>query len=73
MTDCNPTCPKCPGTMEEGFIPDATYGGNVLMQWFAGVPGKGFFGGLKLTQKKHHPISTDRCASCGYLEFYARG
>ena len=72
MTDSSADCPKCPGTMEEGFIPDATYGGNILMQWFDGAPGKGFFGGLKLTKKQQFPVTTDRCASCGYLEFYAR-
>jgi hypothetical protein len=55
MTHRNTTCPKCPGTMEAGFIPDSTYGGNVLMQWFAGVPGKGFFGGLKLDAEGASP------------------
>jgi hypothetical protein len=30
------------------------------------------FGGLKLTKTQHFPVTTKRCASRGYLEFYAR-
>jgi hypothetical protein len=59
--------------MEPGFIPDATYGGTLPMRWVEGVPEKSFLGGLKLRGKKQHPVTADRCRSCGYLELYARG
>lgn len=65
-------CPKCRGSMEEGFIADASNGGLAPSKWIAGQPEKSFWHGIKIKDKKQVQISTYRCASCGYLESYAK-
>ena len=66
-------CPKCPGRMEQGFIVDNTYGALVVSHWAAGAPQKSFWTGTKVPKgDKMIPIGTYRCASCGYLEAYAK-
>ena len=66
-------CPKCDGAMQQGFILDSTYGGQVASRWAAGVPQKSFWTGIKHVSAGHViPITAFRCASCGYLESYAR-
>ena len=65
-------CPKCDGQMEQGFILDMTYGARLVSQWAAGAPVKSFWTGTKLPEDKLIPIGAFRCASCGYLESYAR-
>lgn len=65
-------CPKCEGEMVQGFVPDHGHGGAILVSsWVAGPPAKSFWYGTKV-QGKGIPIGTFRCASCGYLESYAR-
>lgn len=66
-------CPKCEGLMAEGFIVDATHGGNVVSRWVEGQPERVFFGGLKIRGKTVHHVQTWRCQRCGYLESYAAG
>lgn len=66
------SCPKCNGPMEQGFVLDNTYGGRIVSQWAAGAPEKSFWFGTKLPAEKLIPIGTFRCASCGFLEEYAR-
>lgn len=75
-------CPKCGGAMEEGFIPDAHYGGIGVTKWIRGEPVlhwsgsvKGppvnFLGGLK-DKDSIRTISSFRCDHCGFLENYAK-
>ena len=66
-------CPKCDGEMEQGFILDALPGGQIASRWAAGVPKKSFWTGIKgVPEDAAIPVGAFRCASCGYLEFYAR-
>ena len=66
-------CPKCEGAMELGFILDSNQGGQVVSRWAAGTPQKSFWTGTKRgPDESIIPIGAFRCASCGYLESYAR-
>jgi hypothetical protein len=64
-------CPKCQGHMEQGFVPDATYGGFTLGNWTEGAPEKSFWKGLKITGRRQFPLSADRCTNCGFIEWFA--
>lgn len=64
-------CPKCQGSMTEGFLAVPTDSGHKLVNWVEGTPQQGWFG-LKLGKKTKHEIRTWRCGRCGYLENYAR-
>ena len=66
------SCPKCQGSMTEGFIADTTYGGHGVSRWYDGAPQKSFWLGVKLGGKTAHAIETYRCKRCGLLESYAR-
>lgn len=59
--------------MEQGFIADNTVGGQFVSHWVPGAPRQSFWTGTKLPAEDLIPIGAYRCASCGYLEFYARG
>ena len=72
MTTTPNHCPKCKGSMEQGFVTDNTYGAVAVSQWVAGAPQKSFWTGTKVPKRACVPIGGYRCASCGYLEFYAR-
>ncbi len=63
------SCTKCGGTMEQGFILEKSQGNHVSF-WCKGPPEESWWAGLKATPG--YPIGTFRCASCGYLESYAR-
>jgi hypothetical protein len=65
-------CPKCDGPMEQGFILDMTHGARLISHWAPGAPVKSFWTGTKLPAEKLIPIGVFRCASCGFLESYAR-
>lgn len=65
------TCPKCSANMENGFVIDATEGGLLQAQWAEGEPKKSFWLGVLVKKAERHPITTYRCANCGYLESYA--
>jgi hypothetical protein len=59
--------------MEQGFIPDITHGGQIASRWAPGLPLKSFWTGTKIVPKEELiPLGAFRCASCGYLELYAR-
>jgi hypothetical protein len=61
-------CPKCQSEMAQGFIPDRA----VVSSWVEGKPEKAYVGYLKnVPPAGGIPIGAFRCASCGYLEFYA--
>lgn len=64
-------CPKCSGSMAEGFTVDATHGGAAVSSWVEGAPRKSMWTGLKLTGMSRSDIATWRCSRCGFLEHYA--
>jgi ribosomal protein S27AE len=66
------TCPKCQGSMTEGFTLVATDGGSKAASWLEGAPDKRWYG-IKVGRKAQHEIQTWRCGRCGFLESYARG
>ena len=66
-------CPKCEGEMEQGFILDISQAGGLVSRWAAGTPQKSFWTGTKaVPEESIIQIGTFRCASCGFLESYAR-
>ena len=65
------TCPKCGGSMIEGFTVDQTHGSNAVPTWVAGTPERSVWTGVKLSGKSRLEIATWRCRSCGFLEHYA--
>lgn len=69
------TCPKCGSAMDEGFIVDRAEGFYVP-QWQSGPPQSTRLlginvGGVNVNVKLWRPVTTYRCAQCGYLESYA--
>lgn len=71
MSLATPTCAKCDGEMEEGFVLDNTHGGRLQSEWVEGPPERSVWVGIKVKGKEHFPIATYRCRRCGYLESYA--
>lgn len=67
----SPTCPRCSGTMEAGFIIDEGYGTRTVLQWVEGAAERSIWTGIKLRGKRKQPVTTYRCRRCGYLESYA--
>ncbi len=68
-------CPKCDGSMEQGFILDASYTALMVSRWAPGPPQKKTLLGMDVGAKPPPswiPVGTFRCGSCGYLEAYAR-
>ena len=67
-------CPKCAGSMTEGFIVDqGSYGTAAVSTLQAGEPKVSVWTGLKQNKKEQIAITTLRCNRCGYLENFARG
>lgn len=65
-------CPKCQGSMSEGFVLDVKDGGSrAVSSWVEGAPQKAWYG-LKLRGRTQHEIQTWRCGRCGFLESYAK-
>jgi predicted nucleic-acid-binding Zn-ribbon protein len=68
------TCPKCNGSMAEGFVVDhGDYGAAHVSTYQAGQPRTSFWTGLKQDKKQQFTITTLRCNRCGYLENFAKG
>ncbi|UUY00222.1 PF20097 family protein [Sphingomonas sp. J315] len=65
------SCPKCQGSMAEGYVPHERSSLPGLGRWYRGAPVAGWFG-LKLP-KTYVDIATWRCQRCGFLEQYAKG
>lgn len=66
-------CPKCSGSMSEGFIVDhGDYGATHVSTFQAGEPARNFWTGTKQSPEDQFAIVTMRCNRCGYLESYAR-
>jgi len=72
MPHIDTTCPKCSGTMLEGYTIDKGYGAFFQEIWLAGRPRSGWFGVSVPSTAVPIPVSRYRCENCGYLEFYAR-
>jgi Domain of unknown function (DUF6487) len=72
MSQAVSRCPKCNGEMVQGFIVDFTHAARLVSQWAQGPPQKSFWAATKLPEEKLVPVGAFRCASCGYLESYAR-
>jgi len=74
MSAISLTCPKCQGSMVQGFIADfADMGQNAnVSTWVEGQPKSSFLFGTKTPGDKRIPVGTYRCSTCGYLESYAR-
>ena len=64
-------CPRCQGSMSEGFILDKTDSRPVVSSWVEGEPVKSMWTGIRLSGRKRIEIQTFRCRRCGYLESYA--
>jgi predicted nucleic-acid-binding Zn-ribbon protein len=64
-------CPKCSGSMAEGFIIDASHNTMAVSRWIEGAPEKSMWTGLKLSGRGRSEIATWRCNRCGFLEHYA--
>lgn len=64
------SCPKCQGTMAEGFVAAEKSGFPVVSSWVQGPPEKGWWGNVKM-RGKPITIATWRCQRCGYLENFA--
>jgi hypothetical protein len=58
--------------MEEGFVMDRTYGGVEASTWVEGAPRRSIWTGVKVKDAQTFSVITFRCATCGYLESYAR-
>lgn len=66
------SCPKCNGSMTEGFVIDQGYGTAHVSTFQEGEPRRSFWLGLKQDKDKQVPITSLRCGRCGYLELYAK-
>ena len=65
-------CPKCGGRVEAGFLLEQRDGNmKGVTEWVEGAPEKGWFGVVKVRNKRRLPVQTQRCTRCGYLESYA--
>ncbi len=66
------SCPKCRGSMKEGFILDNAYGSLQVSAWIEGAPQKSRWFGVKLRGRRSIRVASFRCDRCGYLESYAK-
>jgi hypothetical protein len=65
-------CPKCQGSMVQGFIPDyASANSKYVISWAEGQPKRSWWEYTKVPIGGGIPIGVFRCQGCGYLEFYA--
>ena len=66
-------CPKCDGSMTEGFIVDhGDYSIARVASYQPGEPRRSFWTGVKENKQEQIAITTMRCTRCGYLENYAK-
>jgi len=66
-------CPKCSGSMVEGFVIDRTHGGAVAGAWVEGQPQGNIWTGVRMRGRPKIEIASWRCSRCGFLENYATG
>ncbi len=73
MNEVNNICPKCSGTMQEGFTLEiGAYDSNSQETWIEGQPEYEFWSGLKTSGRRRFAVISYRCEKCGFLEQYAR-
>jgi hypothetical protein len=78
MVDAKLSCPRCKGSMEEGFVLELGHSNNrYVATWIRGTPEvlssrRTFLIFNPLRGLSHRPITCYRCIGCGYLESYAR-
>ena len=65
-------CPKCNGTMVQGFIFEIDGPMRKVSTWVEGAPEKSFWQSAKVQADKCVPVGSFRCSACGFLESYAR-
>jgi len=77
--DKPPKCPKCGGLMDEGYLIERGHGNRQsVTTWVGGAPDWGGtvlglkVGPLRTGERPNLAVSTFRCATCGYLESYAK-
>jgi ribosomal protein S27AE len=66
-------CPKCAGSMAEGFVLDRAHGAVGVSSWVEGMPERSVWTGVRLRGRAQSAIATWRCGRCGFLESYASG
>jgi hypothetical protein len=66
------SCPKCNGSMEQGYVIDRNDPLVAVSQWTAGAPHYSFWRGTTRSPGGTLAIGTFRCSQCGFLESYAR-
>ena len=66
----NLVCSECGGTMQIGYIPDASYGAIFISSWIEGKVERNLFGWPKIKGIKQFYILAYRCDHCGLLKFY---
>lgn len=72
MARSAPTCPRCRGPMEEGYVLDLGNSNRRHQEtWVEGAPESSFWRGLKTEGRENLPVTTWRCRACGCLESYA--
>ena len=76
MTERSPTCGKCGGEMQPGFLMDMFHKNleNVeQLRWVAGDADERTFWGrsVKVSGKERRKVLTYCCRQCGFLESYA--
>ena len=72
MSNTARTCPKCSGSMDEGFVLDASRGGALVSRWLKGLPeDSAWHEGVRAKGHECRLITTHRCNMCGFLESYA--
>lgn len=67
----HPSCQRCGGELEQGFVPDFGYGAIRAVAWAEGDPEHSFWTGVTVRHKRQIPIVALRCMRCGGLEFFA--
>jgi Domain of unknown function (DUF6487) len=65
-------CPKCRAEMTAGFVPDHSHGVILQGHWYEGGFETKWLGTRLRNEGGGLPITTYRCASCGYLEAFAK-
>ncbi len=72
-----PTCPKCNGIMQAGFLDTPLNRDGVTRDfptniWVEGEPEYSWWtDAAKTGDRNKFPVRTFRCTNCGYLESYA--
>lgn len=64
-------CPKCSGTMAEGFLLDEGHGWRKVASWVEGAPRHSWLTGITLRGRRRVELESWRCNRCGFLEQYA--